>query len=122
MKIAILTSGILPVPAVQGGAVENLIDFYLEYKVDDPVAYLYYSEDPDGILKNIALASIRSVVSNYAVDDAITTGKNQIQTAFDFSYNCSCCKRRGQGQKEGWNLPVCCTENSNTHYHFCQYL
>ena len=31
MKIAILTSGILPVPAVQGGAVENLIDFYLAY-------------------------------------------------------------------------------------------
>lgn len=31
MKIAILTSGVLPVPAVQGGAVENLIDFYLEY-------------------------------------------------------------------------------------------
>jgi len=31
MKIAILTSGILPVPAVQGGAVENLIDFCLEY-------------------------------------------------------------------------------------------
>ena len=31
MKIAILTSGILPVPAVQGGAVENLIDIYLEY-------------------------------------------------------------------------------------------
>lgn len=31
MRIAILTSGILPVPAVQGGAVENLVDFYLEY-------------------------------------------------------------------------------------------
>lgn len=31
MKIAILTSGILPVPAILGGAVENLIDFYLEY-------------------------------------------------------------------------------------------
>ena len=31
MKIAILTSGILPVPSVQGGAVENLIDFYLDY-------------------------------------------------------------------------------------------
>ena len=31
MKIAILTSGILPVPAVQGGAIENLIDFYLAY-------------------------------------------------------------------------------------------
>lgn len=31
MKIAILTSGIMPVPAIQGGAVENLIDFYLRY-------------------------------------------------------------------------------------------
>ena len=31
MKVAILTSGIMPVPAVQGGAVENLIDFYLGY-------------------------------------------------------------------------------------------
>ena len=31
MRIAVLTSGILPIPSVQGGAVENLIDFYLEY-------------------------------------------------------------------------------------------
>ena len=31
MKIAILTCGMLPIPAVQGGAVENLIDFYLAY-------------------------------------------------------------------------------------------
>ena len=31
MRIAILTSGILPIPAVQGGAVENLVDFYMEY-------------------------------------------------------------------------------------------
>ena len=31
MKIALLTTGILPVPAVRGGAVENLIDFCLDY-------------------------------------------------------------------------------------------
>jgi glycosyltransferase involved in cell wall biosynthesis len=31
MKLAILTCGMLSIPAVQGGAVENLIDFYLEY-------------------------------------------------------------------------------------------
>ena len=31
MEIAVLTCGMLPIPAVQGGAVENLIDFYLEY-------------------------------------------------------------------------------------------
>lgn len=31
MKIAVLTSGLLPVPALQGGAVENLIDYYLHF-------------------------------------------------------------------------------------------
>ena len=31
MRIAVITCGMLPIPAVQGGAVENLIDFYLEY-------------------------------------------------------------------------------------------
>lgn len=31
MKLAVLTTGMLPIPAVRGGAVENLIDFYLEY-------------------------------------------------------------------------------------------
>lgn len=56
------------------------IDFYMEYKVTDPVAYLYNSQEPEQILKNIALASIRSTVINYNVDDAITTGKTQIQS------------------------------------------
>jgi membrane protease subunit HflK len=55
------------------------IDFYLEYKVSDPVAYLYHSKDPEMILKNIALASIRSTVVNYPVDEAMTTGKSAIQ-------------------------------------------
>ncbi|MBO6111556.1 MAG: FtsH protease activity modulator HflK [Lachnospiraceae bacterium] len=56
------------------------IDFYLEYKVSDPVAYLYHSDDPEDILKNIALSSIRSVVADYTVDEAMTTAKGQIQT------------------------------------------
>jgi len=55
------------------------IDFYLEYKVSDPVAYLYNSQEPEEILKNIALASIRSTVINYTVDEAMTTGKSAIQ-------------------------------------------
>lgn len=48
MKIAILTSGILPVPSVLGGAVENLIDFYLEYnnkhKLHDITVYSVYNK------------------------------------------------------------------------------
>lgn len=49
MRIAILTSGILPVPAVQGGAVENLVDFYLDYnnmhKLHDITIYSIWHPD-----------------------------------------------------------------------------
>ncbi|MCQ2523571.1 MAG: FtsH protease activity modulator HflK [Lachnospiraceae bacterium] len=55
------------------------IDFYLEYKVSDPVAYLYNTNEPEEILTNIALSSIRSTVVNYTVDEAMTTAKGQIQ-------------------------------------------
>lgn len=49
MRIAILTSGIMPVPAIKGGAVENLIDFYLEYnnqqKLHDITVYSVWHPD-----------------------------------------------------------------------------
>nr|WP_297703034.1 FtsH protease activity modulator HflK [uncultured Butyrivibrio sp.] len=55
------------------------IDFYLEYKVSDPVAAYYNSQAPETIMKNMALACIRNTVVNYTVDDVITTAKGQIQ-------------------------------------------
>ena len=58
MKIAILNSGILPIPAVLGGAVENLTDFYLEYnnrmKLHDITVYSVW--DPK-VKKEPALSS-----------------------------------------------------------------
>jgi len=63
MKIAILTSGILPIPAVQGGAVENLIDFYLEYNdrvhLHDITVYSIY----DDAVKNHP--ALQSEVNHY---------------------------------------------------------
>lgn len=55
------------------------VDFYLEYRVSDPVKYLYESTEPEKILANLAQAAIRSAVVDYSVDDVITTGKSQIQ-------------------------------------------
>ena len=55
------------------------VDFYVEYKVSDPVKYLYNSRQPKEILKNIAQSCIRNIISNYVVDDVITTGKSKIQ-------------------------------------------
>lgn len=55
-------------------------DFYISYQVTDPIKYLYNSDYPDMIVKNIAMSSIRSTVSAFSVDNAITTGKAQIQS------------------------------------------
>ena len=52
MKIAILTSGILPIPSVRGGAVENHIDFYLKYndehKLHDMTVFSVYDKRIEG--------------------------------------------------------------------------
>jgi membrane protease subunit HflK len=57
------------------------VDFFVEYKVSDPVKALYASEEPVTILKNIAQSAIRMVVGSYDVDSVITTGKYEIQSA-----------------------------------------
>lgn len=56
------------------------VDFYVEYKVTDPIKTLYASQDPVEILKNIAQSSIRSEIGAFTVDSVITTGKNEIQS------------------------------------------
>ena len=61
------------------------VDFYLEYRVSDPVKALYASEEPVTILKNIAQSSIRMIVGGYDVDSVITTGKFEIQSAIKAS-------------------------------------
>ena len=55
-------------------------DFYISYQVSDPIKYLYNSDEPDLILKNIAMSAIRSTLAAYTVDSAITTGKAEIQS------------------------------------------
>ena len=57
------------------------VDFYVEYRVTDPVKYLYASEDPVGILKNLTQSYIRDTIGLYDVDSVITTGKNEIQAS-----------------------------------------
>ena len=55
------------------------VDFYVEYRVIDPVKYLYNSQDPVGILKMLCQSYIRDTIGLYKVDDVITTGKSEIQ-------------------------------------------
>ena len=56
------------------------VDFYVEYRVSDPVKYLYSSSDPVGILKMLCQSYIRDTIGLYNVDSVITTGKSEIQS------------------------------------------
>lgn len=55
------------------------VDFYIEYRVTDPVKALYASQNYEAILKTIAQSSIRAEIGSYPVDSVITTGKGEIQ-------------------------------------------
>ena len=57
------------------------VDFYVEYKVTDPIKFLYNSQDPVGILKMLCQSYIRDTIGLYDVDSVITTGKSEIQAA-----------------------------------------
>lgn len=55
------------------------VDFFVEYRIAEPVKYLYNSRNPESILKNISQSCIRTVIASYNVDDVLTTGKSEIQ-------------------------------------------
>ena len=55
------------------------VDFFIEYKVADPVKAVYASRDPVQILRNVSQACIRTVIGGYDVDSVLTTGKTEIQ-------------------------------------------
>ena len=56
------------------------VDFYFEYYISDPIAYLYSAEEPELIVKNLAQSYIRDTVGSRTVDEVLTTGKTEIQS------------------------------------------
>ena len=55
------------------------VDFFVEYRISDPVQYLYSSNDPEMILKNLIQSQVRNVVGSSSVDAVLTDGKENIQ-------------------------------------------
>ena len=55
------------------------VDFYVEYKITDPVKFLYSSNNPELILKNLIQSQVRNVVGSSTVDSVLTDGKENIQ-------------------------------------------
>ena len=55
------------------------VDFFVEYKISDPVQFLFSSNDPEAILRNLIQSQVRNVVGSAAVDSVLTDGKENIQ-------------------------------------------
>ena len=55
------------------------VDFFVEYKITDPVAFLYSSTNPEMILRNLIQSQVRNVVGSSSVDSVLTDGKENIQ-------------------------------------------
>ena len=51
------------------------VDFFVEYKISDPVAYLYSSNDPELILRNLIQSQVRNVVGSSNVDSVLTDAR-----------------------------------------------
>ncbi len=55
------------------------VDFFVEYKISDPEKYLFSSNSPELILKNLIQSQVRNVVGSSSVDSVLTDGKENIQ-------------------------------------------
>lgn len=55
------------------------VDFFVEYRISDPVQYLFSSSDPELILRNLIQSQVRNVVGSATVDAVLTDGKENIQ-------------------------------------------
>ena len=60
---------------------ENIVDaeMIVQYKIKDPMAYLFNIVEPELTVRQGAEASLRTVVGRNKIDETLTTGKFQIQ-------------------------------------------
>lgn len=55
------------------------LEFIVQYRIKDPVAYLFNIRDQEKTIRDAAEASIREVVGKNKIDEVLTEGKFQVQ-------------------------------------------
>lgn len=60
---------------------ENIVlaDLVVQWKITDPAKYLFNASKPEEILYNATSASLRSIIGSSKIDDALTSGKAEIE-------------------------------------------
>ena len=60
---------------------ENIVlaDLVVQWKITNPEKYLFNSDAPEEVLYDATSASVRSIIGNSKIDDALTSGKAEIE-------------------------------------------
>lgn len=56
------------------------VDFIVQYRISDPVQYLFEVRDPVETLRDLSESAMREVVGHNSIDFALTEGRAEIQT------------------------------------------
>jgi modulator of FtsH protease HflK len=60
---------------------ENIVlaDLVVQWKITNPTRYLFNADNPEEILYDATSASLRSIIGSSKIDDALTSGKAEIE-------------------------------------------
>ncbi|MGV3533730.1 MAG: FtsH protease activity modulator HflK [Chthoniobacteraceae bacterium] len=56
-----------------------LVEWTVQYRIDDPRAYLFNVRDPDSTLRDASESATREVVGDRTVDEVLTVGRQEVE-------------------------------------------
>jgi modulator of FtsH protease HflK len=65
---------------VTGDLNAALVDWVVQYRIDNPRQYLYHVENPGRALRDLSEGVMREVIGDRTVDEVITIGRQEIET------------------------------------------
>jgi membrane protease subunit HflK len=74
------TEGQLETEMVTGDLNAALVEWVVQYRVNDPVKFLFAVREPRGTLRHVSESVMREVVGDRTVDEVITIGRQEIET------------------------------------------
>ena len=64
---------------VTGDLNAALVEWVVQYRIDDPILYLFAVREPDGTLRDLTESVMREIVGDRTVDEVITVGRQEIE-------------------------------------------
>lgn len=65
---------------VTGDLNAALVEWVVQYRIEDPEQYLFAVREPDATLRHLAESVLREIVGDRTVDEVITVGRQEIET------------------------------------------